>query len=184
MTKDEASLIIGLDDHESIEDAIDFKLFEFKQNLRDKVPFEKTTESRIRQLQKLGDALEVLQFNNPGGEIITDESINKFEGLQPLLLSHQSFVSEWKLKLEKAIAINEIIKLLKRKIIEYRFYAEAWLSFLPADNRTDEVKASVEFDPVELLQAAAAGPEKYDEQELLRRESKRLALWLKLNGYE
>lgn len=185
MTVSEATKLLELDQYEDLEDAVAYKLFELKQFLLSKVPFEQTYKSRFLQISKMREALQILDgdsVDQEGTDLAFDQG--KPEGLLDCFSRHQEYLRSWKLLVGNSISFGQLSKLMDSRLKEYLWYAEAWLSFMKAPDVDLEVKASVEFDPMELLLALQGSTEHYDGQEILFKESKRLNLWLNINGYE
>ena len=185
MTKEEAEVILNLNEFEDLEDARDQKIFEFKQYLLSKVPFEKTYESKAVQMDRVLNALNVLGFEASTSQLDLDFNIkSNAVDLQDCLKEHQALMSKWKLKVGQANDIGTL-KLLMQKALElYKVYASKWTRLTGELHVDEEVKASVEFDPVDLIQAIKNAEGKVEQSELLQKETKRLFLWLQYNGYE
>jgi len=149
MTKEEARAILNIDAFEDLEDAHDHKLFEFKQYLLTKVPFVKTYESKFVQMDRVQNALDILGF-----EISNDNVVHQIKNesnpvdLLSCLKAHQSMLSKLKLKVGNATNIETLKDLMQELLLAYRSYAVNWTSFTGEIDGVEEVKASVEFDPV------------------------------------
>ena len=185
MTKGEAEVILNLSDFEDLEDACDQKIFEFKQYLLSKVPFVKTYESKAAQMDRVQSALNVFGYESSTPQLDLDlggESLPS--NLQDCLKAHQTLMSKWKLKVGQVNDIHSLKLLMQKALLIYRDYASKWIGLTGEIQIDGEVKASVEFDPVDLVQALKSAEGKVDRSELLQKETKRLFLWLKYNGYD
>lgn len=185
MTVEEAQRIIQLDSYEDIEDAFDFKLFELKQFLLSKVPFEQTYKSRFSQIEKLSNAFGLLGLEIENEESEPEDYSGSKLDLISLFDAHQDFMKRWKLSIGKATGLMQLESLMQNRLQEYKWFAESWISLSDRVNDEDpDVKASVEMDPMDLYNALKETEGEYDGSELLLKETKRLNLWLKINGYE
>ena len=185
MTKEEAEVILNLSEFEDLEDVFDHKIFEFKQYLLSKVPFVKTYESKAAQMDRVQNALNVMGYEASTFQLdldLGDESHPS--NLQDCLKAHQTLMSKWKLKVGQVNDTHSLKLLMQKALKIYRDYASEWTSLTGELQIDEEVKASVEFDPVDLIQAIKSAEGKVERSELLQKETKRLFLWLKYNGYE
>jgi hypothetical protein len=185
MTEEEAHVFLGLNEFDDIEDAHDYKLFEFKQYLLSKVPFAKTYESKIKQLNRTQEALDTVGYklNHQNVEFILDFNKSPSD-LAACLQDHQKIMSQWKLYVGQASSFESLKYLMGKILLAYRNYALNWLALAGEVDDHENVKASVEYDPVELIQSIKNTEGKLGQSELLLKETKRLFLWLKYNGYE
>lgn len=185
MTKEEAEIILNLSEFEDLEDAYDHKIFEFKQYLLSKVPFVKTYESKVAQMDRVQSALNVFDYDLSAPQVDLESGYeSNSTDLQDYLKSHQALMAKWKLKVGQVNDIHSLKLLMQKALQIYRDYASAWTSYTGELQIDEEVKASVEFDPVDLIQAIKSTEGKVERSELLQKETKRLFLWLKYNGYE
>ncbi len=185
MTEAEALIALSLEGLEELEDAYDQKLFEFKQYLLTKVPFVKTYQSKSVQMDRIQYALEALNFEIPDEKVCIEMKVREAsDDLLSCFTTHQSIMSVWKLKVGEAKNIKSLKCLMDEALSAYRFYALNWTSISGQVHYTEDVKASVELDPVDLIQALKTTKGKVERNELLMKETKRLFLWLNYNGNE
>ena len=185
MTTEEARLILNLDEFDDMGDAQEQKLFEIKQYLLLKVPFVKTYQNKIVQMERIQNAIETL------GETCVDETIElEFDisdnpiDLAECLRNHQRNMSNWKRRIHHSNSLNSLKKLMEKAILMYKNYALSWTRLAGAVEGDESIMASIEFDPMDLIQAINGSNGKVEQNELLQKETKRLFLWLKYNGYE
>lgn len=185
MTREEAEVVLNLSEFEDLEDACDHKIFEFKQYLLSKVPFVKTYESKAAQMDRVQSALNVFDYETltPQIDFDLDYESNPAD-LQDCFKIHQGLISKWKLKVGQVNDIYTLKLLMQHALRIYRDYASKWTGFTGELHIDEDVKASVEFDPVDLIQEIKSAEGKVERSELLQKETKRLFLWLKYNGYE
>ena len=62
MTKQEASIFLGIEDFESFEEALEFQLFELKQQLISKPCIPQLLQARLSKLKQLKEACRALEF--------------------------------------------------------------------------------------------------------------------------
>lgn len=62
MTKQEASIFLGIEDFESFEEALEFRLFELKQQLISKPCIPQLLQARLSKLKQLKEACRALEF--------------------------------------------------------------------------------------------------------------------------
>ncbi|MFZ9028036.1 MAG: hypothetical protein ACO2Z9_03420 [Crocinitomicaceae bacterium] len=185
MTEEEAEVILNLSEFEDLEDACDQKVFEFKQYLLSKVPFVKTYESKRLQMDRVQSAMSVLGVELSTSQVDFDQVYETNPAdLEDCLKSHQALMSKWRLKVGQANDIQSLKLLMQKALKIYRDYAAGWTDLTGEMNIDEEVKASVEFDPVDLIQEIKNAQGEVEQSELLQKETKRLFLWLKYNGYE
>lgn len=184
MTQREASDLLELDAYEDLEEAFEFKLFEFKQFLMSKVPFEKTYAARLKQLEKIQSAYTTLGGESPNSNHDFDIKLDKPGDLLECWNRHQDAIIEWKLNLGNANSLVELKDLMDARLKMYKWYATNWVNLVNVIPQEMEVKASVEYDPMDILKAIKARKKDKDLDEMLLKETKRLILWLNLNNYE
>jgi len=62
VTKQEASIFIGIEDFETCEEALEFRLFELKQQLISKPCIPQLLQARLSKLKQLKEACRALEF--------------------------------------------------------------------------------------------------------------------------
>lgn len=184
MTKLEASHLFQLDEYENLLEAYEFKVFELKQFLLSKVPFVQTYGSRYKQIDKLQEAYNLLDGEELESKLEFNFKLTDQNDLLTCWTEHQKMISEWKFHVGKATGLMELKRLMEMRLKAYEWYARNWLKILRSDSVQNDVKASIEYDPMDVLEAIKASEGKYEGNEMLMKESKRLVLWLNINGYE
>ena len=77
MTKQEASIFLGIEDFESCEEALEFQLFDLKQQLISKPCIPQLLKARLTKLKQLKEACRALEFEIESTTI--ELKINKLE---------------------------------------------------------------------------------------------------------
>ena len=142
MTKGEAEVILNLSEFEDLEDAYDQKIFEFKQYLLSKVPFVKTYESKVVQMDRVQSALNVFEFEATTSQLDLDLGNESHPAnLQDCLKVHQTSMSKWKLKVGQVNDIDSLKSLMQKALQIYRDYASRWIGLTGELQIDEEVKA-------------------------------------------
>lgn len=183
MTPSECSALLDLDQYEDLDEAYDFKLFELKQFLLSKVPFVKTYASRIKQMEKMQQAFILLGGEEKGTVKVEVETPTPIDLLSCWNI-HQEKIRDWKNRVGQSQSLNDLKVLMEERLEIYKWYAETWVNITGQVASDLDVKASVELDPMDVFQAIKMTVDNYQDNLVLQKESKRLILWLKLNGYE
>lgn len=184
MTPSECAALFDLDQYEDLEEAYDFKLFELKQFLLSKVPFVKTYSSRLKQIEKMQEAFILLGGEEKQGIAKVDVEISSAGDLLSCWNIHQEKIRDWKKRVGQLQSLSDLKALMEERLETYKWYAENWVNITGRVTSDLEVKASVELDPMDVFQAIKMTVDNYQDNLVLQKESKRLILWLKLNGYE
>lgn len=163
------------------------KIFELKSFLTKWVPFSKVLNSKIKFYSRYFNAIEVLGYHatkEPKEYQIELRISNPYDTWN----SFQELRLMLKKELQNADTFGELIAIAKHELSLYRSYAECYPQVAVS---YDEVRASKEYDPMELVAAfKGIDPELFFWQDLLDLsydnvlllELKRLNLWLEIEN--
>ncbi len=188
MTEQEA-LIYFPNGRSGLDDEFAKKLFEIKQLLISRFPISKIYRSRIQRIKILQEAYESL------GGLTTRTHFDgariefKINSIRLVVSEYAKVRNSSKLNLMQAFDVNDIELILIQFISVTIEYAEFWNVM---NTRIEDVLIGKEPDPMEIIEAISEFESngyqsfedlvKLDSKNPLVKESKRLSLWLKLEG--
>jgi hypothetical protein len=189
MKIEEAKIYLPIEEGDELEDAFEEKLFEFKQFFTSRFPVPKLFNSKLNKLKKLTQAFEVLGGDKEEVVGFTDYAFNP-ENLSDSFSQYSMLSNEFKARIYNAKGGGELKELVIRYIELTRDYASLWQCGF---QDFEGVIVSKEVDPMALekelrneahiksgndIDFNASG------MKLIAQESKRLSLWLKMDGDE
>lgn len=191
MTKEEAALFLSVGEGEDLQDVYEQKLFEHKQFFLSKFPVSRVVNSRLKKLEQLHKAYLLLGGNEKAAE--QEEMSFAFQGdMLDVFNKFQQEQSERRSALSRAVTYQEVRNHMHAWLRLIHDYATCWNSFSPED--VEGIIIGKEPDPMEIY----TGLKKLSEQGIVkfeslreirnenpvRREAKRLSLWLKMESDE
>jgi hypothetical protein len=164
-----------------IEDAYEFKLFEFKQFFLTRLPQEKLWKIKLNKLEKLGMAYGLLNFGNHGKKNIQlPLDIGNSDDFLP---NYSKVLSDIKLKTSQATSAEQLYAFAENRIELERRYAK-WFSNLLNDLglnfKAKDIPSSTTALPWNLLQRLKNGENQLSNEELglVEKEWKRVEMFI------
>ena len=192
MTTAEATIHLHINPHESIEEVLEIKLFEFKTFFLQKTILDKVFKSRLEKLKRIEQAYLTLSKENL--KPITPQHFDLIESNEIITIYNdfQAKLNKIKLNINQANSTNQLIYTVEKLLTLHNQYLEKW----PETNYSGEVVISKGKNPMELffgIQKFQQNGGNYFEDlvkkenicpEILRNETKRLSLCRNLNKNE
>lgn len=188
LTRGEAESILGVDlSLDQLEDLYDEKLFELKSFFNKWVPFSKLLSSKQKIYERYFNACTTMGYTLPQSQSHPKVHLESY-GMLDAWNSFQKTRLQLKTKINGCTSHSDVFQLAKNELELYEKFANC---FPKVDIINDEVKASQEFDPMDIQKAikefSAMGGDWTDilqlsKDNLLLLETKRLNLWLKLEN--
>lgn len=190
MDKSEARLYFPESAEGTIEDQYDQHVFEWKQFFVNRFPISKLFKSKLEKIRRIEEAYSVLT----GGQNTTDSTVFDTSFPRSLKDAYSHFEKErarYRQMLFQAQNLSEVITVVEAFSEYTRCYAQVWKNDFES---LDGVIVSKEPDPMALLRALeeayikgvveVSQLSKLSPDSLVVQESKRLSLWLKMEGDE
>lgn len=192
MTTAEATIYLPKSSDESLEEALENKLFEFKMFFLQKTILDKIFKSRLEKLKRIEQAYSILskkELKTP-----TKHQCNLIEDNEIITVYNDfhSKLNKIKLWINEANCTTQLIYTIEKLLMLHNQYLEKW----PETEYSDEVIISKEKDPMELFYAIQTfrqnGGIHFQDiikkqnicPEILLNETKRLSLCRNLNKNE
>ncbi len=188
MTIDEAQLYLPVEDLDELDDVYDVKLHELRNFFLSQVPVRSVFESKIKRMQKMQEAYQVL-----AGEVINDtfeeiellpyDQTNVFD----LTVAWQQNLSLLRFEVAVSESFPELEVVAGQLLENMRAYAACWnedFGDVPEDIRMtrpeDEVELLVELERLsKMSDLQMKDVASLDADNIVRREAIRLSLWNK-----
>ncbi len=192
MRKEEAMQILGVNDIEEVEFAFDDLVFEYKSFFVTKVPFTKLFSSKLKKLNRIFKAKEILLSEIMKVDEVTLQTKKENKRINNVLEAYRLFgENETKIKLSISQSENykEISFYVDVLIANYKSNAVNWKKGALNHEGNVNVKMSVEHDVMkiydEIKRFNSLGYSTFEEinnlsdDNLLKQEAIRLSLWFK-----
>ncbi len=191
MESSEAQLFLPQKEGESLEEAYEQKLFEWKNFFVHRFPIPKLFNKKLKQLHQLEEAYKLL-----GGESAevfhhSGTTKNYDSGLKESFQQYQADRNQLKLRLYAANSAVELMDVVEELLTITRAYANQWTD---PDLDVSGVIVSKEVDPMDLLSAIQDAEQdgvrtisdigKLSDGNMVLNEAKRLSLWSKMEADE
>lgn len=187
MTIEEAQIHFKYDDKQDLEDQFESLLFEYKQFFISKPPVRKVLQAKLKKLNQMYLAYQVLG-GEPQVSIYNETAVSFSKNLVSAFQKYYKVRGVLKQRIMQTSCVGDLQKMIYHLLEETRLYALMW-QFNHADY--NGIIVSVEPDEMliytELQRLEGEEPvtietvNKFDAENVLVRESKRLSLWLKLD---
>ena len=191
MTIERAKLVLALLEGEELEDVFESKLFEFKNFFINNLPTTKLFEAKFKKIRQIAEAYKILGGEETKFGIHTENILITSDQVNDIVVAQQAIVTETKLKVFSSRNSVDLIFFATQMIQNLKRFAENWYVEDVLTGRG--VKMSDIPDQMQLLIALKAFNEEgkttfseiltLPEDNLLMKESIRLSLWLKFEGY-
>jgi len=188
MTASEAQLYLPVSENESLEEAFDEKLFEWKIFFVNRFPVTKLYLKKVDQLHLLQEAYNVLGGENNTEPTKSQISVSFSSNLKEAFQQYSEIRNQIKVRLFAAKSAKEIAGCAMDMVQLTRDYASVWRL---EDADLNDVIVSKEFDPMDLLNALNDAEKSgvmtvnqisdLPADHLLINEAKRLSLWIKMD---
>lgn len=190
MDKSEAWLYFPESNEETIDDQYDQHVFEWKQFFVNRFPVSKLFLSKLSKISRIEEAYSVLTEIHHKAELVVFN--NDFpNSLKDSFLHYEKERALYKKLLFQAQNLSDIVAIISAFLEFTKQYATIWKGNY---ENLEGVVVSKEPDPMELLSAlegafskgvvAALQISQLPSENLVVQESKRLSLWLKMEGDE
>jgi hypothetical protein len=149
MTESEAKVFLSHQDAESLNDAYELILFDYKQFFITKPIVPKVFLARIEKLQKVVLAAEFLGINEKKSIHISEFSLSQTDVIREWVAQFEKLKNEWKKELSGCTGLLAVCNSVNHFLIHFKDFTSKWPDF--PDLNVD-VKLSLEPDPMMLLE--------------------------------
>lgn len=179
MTKEEALIILGIDDPADVLEAFEDVLFQHKQFFLTRTPVVKLWKARYKKLNKINEAYEVFEDVKPK-KVSLPIVLSNSKEIKIIVNEYYSLRSTINQQISMASSVTELIQLGDLQLDLVTRYAEFW-KLITVSNVLSEVYISKEPDPMDVIRSIDVTY--FDEvnnlpdDHLLKIEAKRLQMW-------
>ncbi|GAB5418167.1 MAG: hypothetical protein Crog4KO_32470 [Crocinitomicaceae bacterium] len=191
MKSSEAQLFLALKEGESLEEAYEQKLFEWKNFFVHRFPIPRLFNKKLTQLKRLEEAYIALGGLSSKPSQDLDLSTDYDLALKQSFQQFQADRNQLKLRLYAVNSASELIQVVEGLLQITKSYASCWTD---ASLDLSGVVVSKEVDPMDLLSAINNAEKegvrtiseirKLSEGNMVLNEAKRLSLWSKMEENE
>ena len=191
MTKEEAVIYLSIEDGQDLYGAYEEHLFKAKQFFLNRFPISKVFNGKLDKLLRMHEAFVLLGGENKEFEKNSVDFEFESSSILETFNAFNQTRSKLRIELNSSDSFPQVKWVIEETIKMTLAYAKRWQI---KDEDLVSVKVSQEPDPMELLSALKVNESRnalsfrdlsgLDEENSLKREAKRLSLWLKMENNE
>ncbi|MFT5859093.1 MAG: hypothetical protein ACI865_001190 [Flavobacteriaceae bacterium] len=191
MTREEAMIYLPVEDGQDIHDAYEEQLFTAKQFFLNRFPIAKVMNGRLEKLRRVHKAYLILGGHSDVFEPIEIDALVSRTSISEAFSEYNRSRNILKIELNRSKSVPQIDWIMRQSFNVTRNYALLWRV---EERAMENIIVGKEPDPMEILSAikdvestrhlSFDDLSSLDEENPLKREAKRLSLWLKMEGNE
>ncbi len=151
MTKQEASIFLGIEDFESYEEALEYQLFELKQQLISKPCVPQLLQARLLRLKQLKEACRVIELKNENVNLKLEINELDYSSLIDCFNSYQKNKNLILARLSSNLSINLLEVSINLLIENLKVWSNLWPKTTILEG--EKILLSKELESMEFYQA-------------------------------